>query len=79
MDQGGEAAGLAMKWLAPNIRRAGRIARGLLGVLLIIAGLSTSAYSQWLCVGLVGLGVFCLFEVVRGWCLARACGIKTKL
>jgi hypothetical protein len=24
------------------------------------------------------LGVFCLYEATRGWCLLRACGIKTK-
>jgi hypothetical protein len=25
-----------------------------------------------------GIGIFVLFEAVRGWCLARACGVKTK-
>jgi hypothetical protein len=28
---------------------------------------------------LIGVGAFGLLEVARGWCLARACGIKTKL
>jgi len=24
-------------------------------------------------------GVFSLYEAVRGWCIMRACGIKTKI
>jgi len=23
-------------------------------------------------------GAFCLFEAARGWCMARACGVKTR-
>jgi len=79
MDQGREAAASAMKYFSPNIGRAGRIVRGLLGIILIIAGLALGWSPPWLCLVLVGLGVFCLFEALRGWCLARACGIKTKL
>jgi hypothetical protein len=29
-------------------------------------------------VGLAAGGVFCLFEALRGWCAARACGLKTR-
>jgi hypothetical protein len=29
-------------------------------------------------VGLAAGGVFCLFEALRGWCVARACGLKTR-
>ncbi len=81
MDQGGQNASLAMKWFAPNIGRAGRIVRGLAGIALIIAGLIAIAgrHSLCLCLLLIGLGGFCLFEALRGWCLARACGIKTRL
>lgn len=68
-----------MKWFAPNIGRAGRIVRGLLGIVMVIAGLISSRHSVWLCLLLIGLGGFCLFEALRGWCLARACGIKTRL
>ena len=53
--------------------------RGLLGIILIIAGLMVSGHSKWLCMALIGLGVFCLYEAARGWCFARACGIKTRL
>jgi hypothetical protein len=79
MDQGSQTAALAMKWLAPNIGRTGRIVRGLLGIALIIAGLVASRHSSWLCILLIGFGVFGLFEAARGWCFARACGIKTRL
>jgi hypothetical protein len=27
---------------------------------------------------LVVLGLFAIFEAVRGWCFARACGLRTK-
>jgi hypothetical protein len=68
-----------MKFFAPNLGRAGRLLRAALGVAGILAGLALSGYSLWLCGLLVGAGVFGLFEAARGWCLARACGIKTKL
>jgi hypothetical protein len=68
-----------MKWFAPNIGRRGRVVRGLLGIALVIAGLVASRYALWLCLLLIGSGVFGLFEAARGWCLARACGIKTRL
>jgi len=67
-----------MKWFAPNISRTGRIARGLLGIALVIAGLFASYHSLWLGLLLIGSGVFGLIEALRGWCLARACGIKTR-
>jgi hypothetical protein len=30
-------------------------------------------------VALAGSGVFMLFEAFKGWCVARACGLKTPL
>ena len=27
----------------------------------------------------VAAGLFAIYEAVRGWCLARACGLKTKI
>ncbi len=79
MDTGGQTAAVAVRWFAANIGRTGRIVRGLLGIALIIAGLTASRSSLWLCLVLIGVGIFSLFEALRGWCLARACGIKTKL
>jgi hypothetical protein len=66
-------------FFARNIDRTGRIVRAAGGVVLIIAGVLLSGRSGWVCFLLVAFGVFALYEGVRGWCLMRACGIKTKL
>jgi hypothetical protein len=71
---------LAMrKFFSQNIDRRGRIVRAVWGVALIIAGLLISKDHLWLCVALIVAGGFALYEAVRGWCLMRACGIKTRL
>jgi hypothetical protein len=67
------------KFFARNIDRTGRIVRALWGVALIIAGPLLSGRIGWACFLLVAFGVFALFEAARGWCVVRACGIKTKL
>jgi len=61
-----------------NISFQGRMARGIVGAILLIAGICLADYLLWVCLVLVGLGLFAIFEAVRGWCLARACGLKTK-
>jgi hypothetical protein len=63
----------------PNIKRHGRIARGVIGTLCLIAGIILVDFSLWFGLIFVVAGLFAIFEAVRGWCLARACGIKTKL
>jgi hypothetical protein len=62
-----------------NIGFHGRLARGVLGAVSLIAGIIMADFELWICLVLVGLGLFAIFEAVRGWCLARACGIRTKL
>ena len=52
--------------------------RGGLAALLLIAGGVIACDVLWLGLMFVGIGVFTLFEAVRGWCVARACGVKTK-
>ena len=66
-------------FFARNIDRTGRIVRAAGGVALIIAGVLLSGRSGWVCFLLVAGGAFALYEAARGWCLMRACGIKTKL
>jgi hypothetical protein len=68
-----------MKFFDRNIDARGRLWRALLGAVLIGAGLLVHQTGGWLCTLLVIAGGFCLFEAARGWCLARACGIKTRL
>ena len=63
----------------PNIKRNGRIARGVIGTVCLIAGISTVDLKWWLGAVLIAAGLFAIFEAMRGWCLARACGIKTKI
>jgi len=64
---------------APNIDRNGRILRGLLGLAMLAGAAYSFGESYWLAGLLAAAGVFCLFEALRGWCAARACGIKTRL
>lgn len=67
------------QFFRPNIKRQGRIARGVIGTLCLIAGIILVDYKLWLGLIFVVAGLFAIFEAVRGWCLARACGIKTKI
>jgi hypothetical protein len=67
------------QFFRPNIQRNGRIARGVIGSLCLVAGIIVAGdYSLWGLI-LVVAGLFAIFESMRGWCLARACGIKTKI
>ena len=63
----------------PNIGSRGRLVRGGIAALLLIAGGVTVFYLWWLGLIFIGIGIFVLYEAVRGWCFARACGIKTKI
>jgi hypothetical protein len=67
------------KLLAPNISGWGRIVRALWGAALIAAALLIPNAAAWIRIVLVVAGGFALFEAVRGWCVMRACGIKTKI
>ena len=62
-----------------NISNTGRFVRGLGAVALLIGAGFGFFVSVWLGVGLAVGGVFVLFEALRGWCVMRACGIKTRL
>jgi hypothetical protein len=66
-------------FFTPNIDRSGRIARLIFGVLLILAAVFLARYSWWACGLLAVSGVFAIYEAFRGWCVMRACGVKTKL
>ena len=62
-----------------NIGNTGRLVRGLGGLALIVGAGFGFFVSVWLGAVLAVLGVFVLFEALRGWCVMRACGIKTRL
>lgn len=67
------------RFFRPNISRNGRIVRGVIGSLCLIAGIITVDYTLWFGLVLVVAGLFAIFEATRGWCIARACGIKTRI
>lgn len=66
------------RFFKPNISHRGRIARGVIGALCLIAGIIVVDYKLSLGLVLVAAGLFAIFESMRGWCLVRACGVKTK-
>ena len=62
----------------PNLDYRGRMARGVIGALCLVAGIIIAGdYSLWGLI-LVAAGLFAILETIFGWCLVRACGIKTK-
>ena len=67
------------RFFQPNIDSRGRLVRGGIAVLLFIAGGVIAFDVLWLELVFAAIGIFTLFEAVRGWCVARACGIKTKV
>jgi len=67
------------QFFARNIDGKGRWVRGMMGLALLIGAAFSFGHSVWLGMLLVAAGLFALFEAGRGWCLARACGIKTRL
>ena len=67
------------RFFQSNIKRNGRIARGVIGTLCLIAGIVLVDFALWLGLIFVVAGLFAIYEALAGWCLARACGIKTKI
>ena len=68
------------RFFLPNIERNGRIARGVIGSLCLIAGIIIAGdVKWWVGLFLVVPGLFAIIEAMSGWCLVRACGIKTKI
>ena len=66
------------KFFERNIGKSGRILRAIYGVVMVGAGIFAWRWAVWAGVILIAAGALGLFEAVRGWCLMRACGVKTK-
>ena len=64
----------------PNLKRTGRIARGVTGTLCLTAGIVICVDCEsgfgWI---FIAAGLFAIYEALSGWCVARACGIRTKI
>jgi len=67
------------QFFRPNLKRQGRIARGVVGTICLITGIILVDFILWLGLIFVAAGLFAIFESLRGWCLVRACGIRTKI
>lgn len=67
------------QFFRPNLKRNGRIARGVTGTVCLIAGIILVDFVLWLGLVFVVAGLFAIYEALSGWCVARACGIKTKI
>lgn len=71
----------------PNIKRAGRIARAITGLLTLAAGgtlwvihwPASPTYRLILTAICVAAGAFQLYEAKRSWCVMRACGVRTPM
>jgi len=66
-------------FFSPNITGKGRAVRGAGAAALLVGAAFGFTVSPWLGGVLLASGAFVAFEALRGWCVMRACGIKTKL
>ena len=64
---------------APNIDNRGRVLRGALAALLLIVAGLVGNRLPIVAIALLVSAAFMGCEALRGWCAARACGIRTKL
>jgi hypothetical protein len=67
-----------VKFFVRNIDRTGRVLRALWGVAMLILAIIAFRYAWWAAAIFGALALFAFYEAARGWCVARACGIKTK-
>ena len=64
---------------APNLQSEGRRARGALAFMFGAVALAVVPFSRRLGILLFLAAIFSVFEAVRGWCVLRACGIRTQV
>ena len=62
---------------SPNIDRKGRIIRAISGALFLGAGAFLHQFHWGFTAALALLAMLSFFEAARGWCLLRACRIRT--
>ncbi len=62
-----------------NITPKGRWIRAIFAVAFAGAALAVYEHSKLFAALLIAGSVFSLFEALRGWCILRACGIKTRV
>ena len=67
-----------MSFLRPNIDTKGRVIRGIGALAMGVGAVIAWPYSRTTGIALAASSAFVAFEDARGWCVARACGVKTK-
>ena len=68
-----------MSFWSPNIERRGRIFRGIMAVVLFAAAFIAHRRGiEWLAILLAIAALVGVVEAARGWCVLRACKIKTR-
>jgi len=67
------------KFFAPNLKVEGRVVRGITAFIFSIGAVITLRLSRRLSLLLFLSALFTLYEASRGWCVVRACGIRTKV
>lgn len=67
------------RFFARNLNRNGRLVRAMAAALLFVGAGILWKTSGWLAVALFAGALFTAAEALAGWCVLRACGIKTKL
>jgi hypothetical protein len=60
-----------------NINGRGRAIRGGIAVLLLVGAAFLATSHMVIAILLLVGGLFTAFEALRGWCVMRACGVKT--
>jgi 4-hydroxybenzoate polyprenyltransferase len=68
-----------MKRFRPNLELKGRLARAIIGVILLAAGVTFWSINRTAAALIVMSAAFALFEAARGWCALRACGVRTRI
>ena len=68
-----------MKPFQPNINSRGRALRAFGALIFALGAAATWSHSRIGSAVFAGIAIFMFFEAGRGWCAARACGIKTPL
>ena len=67
-----------MPFLRPNLDTKGRIIRAIAALAMAVAAFLTWSHLRSSGIALAASSAFVAFEAARGWCIARACGVKTK-
>jgi hypothetical protein len=62
----------------PNLEGKGRWLRGSVALAMVAAGIGLLTWRVGVGLILIAAGGFVAYEAARGWCLLRACGIRTR-